>query len=158
VIAQGGKPATGRPLFLGITKASLYTESFISAASFQETTRVLTEASIEGAVDHLRGLTRTSSSAVSSRPAPAWSTTATSASPRNGGGREQSPGRSHAGLRRSRARPGDVAPRRRKRTRPSPRRVRAAVSYFIQSTERHNHRSFSLAEVHFEGVLPIVQA
>src|ERR671936_928167 len=55
-IMQGGKPATGRPLLLGITKASLSTESFISAASFQETTRVLTEASIQGAVDHLRGL------------------------------------------------------------------------------------------------------
>jgi DNA-directed RNA polymerase subunit beta' len=56
VIASGGRPATGRPLLLGITKASLSTESFISAASFQETTRVLTEASIQGAVDHLRGL------------------------------------------------------------------------------------------------------
>jgi len=56
VIAQGGKPATGRPLLLGITKASLSTDSFISAASFQETTRVLTEASINGMVDHLRGL------------------------------------------------------------------------------------------------------
>src|SRR6202522_992973 len=56
VIAQGGRPATGRPLLLGITKASLSTDSFISAASFQETTRVLTEASIQGAVDHLRGL------------------------------------------------------------------------------------------------------
>jgi DNA-directed RNA polymerase subunit beta' len=55
-IVHGGKPATGRPLLLGITKASLSTESFISAASFQETTRVLTEASIQGAVDHLRGL------------------------------------------------------------------------------------------------------
>jgi len=55
-IAQGGKPATGRPLLLGITKASLSTDSFISAASFQETTRVLTEAAIQGAVDHLRGL------------------------------------------------------------------------------------------------------
>jgi DNA-directed RNA polymerase subunit beta' len=55
-IAQGGKPATGRPLLLGITKASLSTDSFISAASFQETTRVLTEASIQGKVDHLRGL------------------------------------------------------------------------------------------------------
>ena len=54
--ATDGKPATGRPLLLGITKASLATESFISAASFQETTRVLTEASIRGAVDHLRGL------------------------------------------------------------------------------------------------------
>jgi len=56
VKAQGGKPATGRSLLLGITKASLATDSFISAASFQETTRVLTEASIRGAVDHLRGL------------------------------------------------------------------------------------------------------
>jgi DNA-directed RNA polymerase subunit beta' len=56
VISNGGRPATGRPLLLGITKASLSTESFISAASFQETTRVLTEASIQGAVDHLRGL------------------------------------------------------------------------------------------------------
>ncbi|HYX71116.1 MAG TPA: DNA-directed RNA polymerase subunit beta', partial [Terriglobales bacterium] len=56
VIAKGGKPATGRPLLLGITKASLSTDSFISAASFQETTRVLTEASINGMVDHLRGL------------------------------------------------------------------------------------------------------
>jgi DNA-directed RNA polymerase subunit beta' len=56
VIQNGGRPATGRPLLLGITKASLSTESFISAASFQETTRVLTEASIQGAVDHLRGL------------------------------------------------------------------------------------------------------
>ena len=56
VIAEGGRPATGRPMLLGITKASLSTESFISAASFQETTRVLTEASISGKVDHLRGL------------------------------------------------------------------------------------------------------
>jgi DNA-directed RNA polymerase subunit beta' len=56
VIAAGGQPAKGRPLLLGITKASLSTDSFISAASFQETTRVLTEASISGKVDHLRGL------------------------------------------------------------------------------------------------------
>ena len=56
IIADGARPATGRPLLLGITKASLSTESFISAASFQETTRVLTEASISGKVDHLRGL------------------------------------------------------------------------------------------------------
>jgi len=55
-LADGGRPATGRPMLLGITKASLSTESFISAASFQETTRVLTEASISGRVDHLRGL------------------------------------------------------------------------------------------------------
>jgi DNA-directed RNA polymerase subunit beta' len=56
VIAEGGRPCVGRPLLLGITKASLSTDSFISAASFQETTRVLTEASINGAVDNLRGL------------------------------------------------------------------------------------------------------
>ena len=56
VIGAGGRPAQGRPLLLGITKASLSTDSFISAASFQETTRVLTEASISGKVDHLRGL------------------------------------------------------------------------------------------------------
>jgi DNA-directed RNA polymerase subunit beta' len=52
----GGSPATAEPLLLGITKASLSTESFISAASFQETTKVLTEASIAGRVDYLRGL------------------------------------------------------------------------------------------------------
>jgi len=52
----GGKAAQGRPLLLGITKASLSTDSFVSAASFQETTRVLTEASIAGRVDLLRGL------------------------------------------------------------------------------------------------------
>ena len=55
-MAADGKPADGRPLLLGITKASLSTDSFISAASFQETTRVLTEASISGKVDYLRGL------------------------------------------------------------------------------------------------------
>ena len=52
----GGKPAKGKPILLGITKASLSTDSFISAASFQETTRVLTEAAINGKVDYLRGL------------------------------------------------------------------------------------------------------
>ncbi|RMF75812.1 MAG: DNA-directed RNA polymerase subunit beta', partial [Acidobacteria bacterium] len=56
VAQDGGQPAMGRPLLLGITKASLSTDSFISAASFQETTRVLTEAAIRGALDHLRGL------------------------------------------------------------------------------------------------------
>ncbi len=56
IIREGGRPATGRPLLLGITKASLSTDSFISAASFQETTRVLTEAAISGKVDYLRGL------------------------------------------------------------------------------------------------------
>jgi DNA-directed RNA polymerase subunit beta' len=53
---KGGKPATAEPLLLGITKASLSTESFISAASFQETTKVFTEAAINGKTDHLRGL------------------------------------------------------------------------------------------------------
>jgi DNA-directed RNA polymerase subunit beta' len=56
VIAGGGRPAVAEPLLLGITKASLSTESFISAASFQETTKVLSEATIAGKVDHLRGL------------------------------------------------------------------------------------------------------
>ncbi|HEV8131595.1 MAG TPA: DNA-directed RNA polymerase subunit beta' [Acidobacteriota bacterium] len=56
VESDGGKPAVGRPLLLGITKASLSTDSFISAASFQETTRVLTEAAISGKIDYLRGL------------------------------------------------------------------------------------------------------
>jgi len=56
VVSAGGRPAVAEPSLLGITKASLNTESFISAASFQETTRVLTEASVEGKVDHLVGL------------------------------------------------------------------------------------------------------
>ncbi len=56
VIAKGGKPAVAEPLILGITKASLCTDSFISAASFQETTKVLTDASIAGTKDYLRGL------------------------------------------------------------------------------------------------------
>jgi DNA-directed RNA polymerase subunit beta' len=56
VIEKGGQPAVAEPLILGITKASLSTDSFISAASFQETTKVLTDASISGSVDHLRGL------------------------------------------------------------------------------------------------------
>jgi DNA-directed RNA polymerase subunit beta' len=55
IIARGGKPAEGEPVLLGITKASLETESFISAASFQDTTRVLTEASTLGKVDYLNG-------------------------------------------------------------------------------------------------------
>ncbi len=56
VIVKGAKPAQGEPLLLGITKASLSTESFISASSFQETTKVLTEAAVCGKVDYLRGL------------------------------------------------------------------------------------------------------
>ena len=55
-IAQGGQPSTARPVLLGITKASLATDSFLSAASFQETTRVLTEAAIKGKLDPLLGL------------------------------------------------------------------------------------------------------
>lgn len=54
--AAGGAPAQGRPLLLGITKASLTTESWVSAASFQETTRVLTEAALNAQIDELRGL------------------------------------------------------------------------------------------------------
>ena len=54
--AKGGKPAIAEPMLLGITKASLSTDSFISAASFQETTKVLTQASIEGKCDYLKGL------------------------------------------------------------------------------------------------------
>jgi len=56
IAEKGGQPAVGKQILLGITKASLSTQSFISAASFQETTRVLTEASIAGKVDYLRGL------------------------------------------------------------------------------------------------------
>lgn len=56
VIARGGKPAQAKPLLLGITKAALSTESWVSAASFQETTRVLTDAAIEAKIDELRGL------------------------------------------------------------------------------------------------------
>lgn len=55
-LARGGRPAEGQPILLGITKASLQTRSFISAASFQETTRVLTEASVQGKRDKLVGL------------------------------------------------------------------------------------------------------
>ena len=55
-IISGKKPATGRPIMLGITKASLETDSFLSAASFQETTRILTDAAIKGKVDNLTGL------------------------------------------------------------------------------------------------------
>ena len=56
VILSGGIPAKGNPIMLGITKSSLETDSFLSAASFQETTRVLTDAAIHGKVDHLQGL------------------------------------------------------------------------------------------------------
>ena len=53
VMEEGGKPAQAAPVLLGVTKASLGTESFVSAASFQETTRVLTEAACEGKTDYL---------------------------------------------------------------------------------------------------------
>jgi DNA-directed RNA polymerase subunit beta' len=56
VFAEGGEPATAMPVLLGVTKASLNTSSFLAAASFQETTRVLTEAAISGKTDHLMGL------------------------------------------------------------------------------------------------------
>ena len=56
LVAEGKKPAVAVPILLGITKASLQTRSFFSAASFQETTRVLTEAAVQGKVDPLEGL------------------------------------------------------------------------------------------------------
>ena len=56
LILEGKIPATGKPVLLGITKASLETDSFLSAASFQETTRILTDAAIHGKVDKLEGL------------------------------------------------------------------------------------------------------
>ena len=55
-MAEGGEPATARPELLGVTRASLETDSFLAKASFQETTRVLTDAAVKGEVDHLRGL------------------------------------------------------------------------------------------------------
>ncbi len=56
IIERGGKPAVGEPLLLGVTKASINTESFLSAASFQETTKVLADAAVESRVDYMRGL------------------------------------------------------------------------------------------------------
>src|SRR3989338_8505526 len=56
VISEGGEPASAREIILGITKASLVTDSWLSAASFQETTQVLTDAALEGRVDNLIGL------------------------------------------------------------------------------------------------------
>jgi len=56
IVAEGGDPATASPVLLGVTKASLNTDSWLAAASFQETTRVLTNASIEGRIDKLSGL------------------------------------------------------------------------------------------------------
>ncbi|MFA7348757.1 MAG: hypothetical protein WCZ86_13430 [Desulfurivibrionaceae bacterium] len=56
LLQEDGRPATAEPLLLGVTKASLSTDSFISAASFQETTKVLTNAAMAGKIDTLRGL------------------------------------------------------------------------------------------------------
>jgi DNA-directed RNA polymerase subunit beta' len=56
MVAAAGEPARGEPVLLGVTKASLNTDSFLAAASFQETTRVLTDAAVRGAKDSLRGL------------------------------------------------------------------------------------------------------
>ena len=56
VLAEGGEPSTASPVLLGITRASLNMESFLAAASFQETTRVLTESAVSGDIDYLRGL------------------------------------------------------------------------------------------------------
>ena len=56
VLAEGGEPATAKPVLLGVTRASLLTDSFLAAASFQETTRVLTQAAVSGAHDSLLGL------------------------------------------------------------------------------------------------------
>jgi len=56
VLAEGGEPTTAKPILLGVTRASLLTDSFLSAASFQETTRVLTQAAVSGAQDWLQGL------------------------------------------------------------------------------------------------------
>jgi len=56
VLSEGGEPATGRQVILGITKSALFSDSWLSAASFQETTKVLTEAALEGRVDKLLGL------------------------------------------------------------------------------------------------------
>ena len=117
-IANGGKPATGRPLLLGITKASLSTDSFISAASFQETTRVLTEASIQGAVDHLRGSEgkrhRGPSDPRGHRHGVLPQCPALAG---DGTGRIEGAGGGHGRVRRSRTRAGTAPPRRRKRSR-----------------------------------------
>ena len=56
ILSQGGEPATARQTILGITKSALYSDSWLSASSFQETTKVLTEAALEGRVDNLIGL------------------------------------------------------------------------------------------------------
>ena len=144
-IANGGKPATGRPLLLGITKASLSTDSFISAASFQETTRVLTEASIQGAVDHLRGLKE---NVIVGRLIPAGTGMEyyrnVRLSQEMEAGRSEGAGGSYGRVRRSRTRAGTAPPRRRKRSRrnhhrtelnqlfnQSPGRKRSGLFFFV---------------------------
>ncbi len=128
VIAKGGRPAIGRPLLLGITKASLSTECFISAATFQETTRVLTEASINGSVDSLRGLKE---NVIVGRLIPAGTGMEyyRNISALAGAGRSGCPraARSHGGLRGSRARTGNDAAGRRSRR--NGRRVRLIRPY-----------------------------
>ena len=98
VLTKGGEPAIAEPLLLGITKASLSTESFISAASFQETTRVLTEAAINGKVDRLVGLKE---NVIMGRLIPAGHRAAPVQSDGSEGRRH--PGRGRAGQGRSRA-------------------------------------------------------
>ena len=78
VVAEGGEPAAGRPVLMGITKASLATESWLSAASFQETTRVLTDAAIQAKSDYMRGLKENVIIGKSSRPVPVSVGTGTS--------------------------------------------------------------------------------
>ena len=118
-IANGGKPAQGEPLLLGITKASLSTESFISASSFQETTKVLTEAAICGKVDYLRGLKE---NVIMGRLIPAgtgpWRLQAPVGARRGRGGRGAGP----------RSPPWPARPRRRRRRPPGWRSSRRAES------------------------------
>ena len=150
-IANGGKPATGRPLLLGITKASLSTDSFISAASFQETTRVLTEASIQGAVDHLRGLKE---NVIVGRLIPAGTGMEyyrnVRLSQEMEAGRSQGAGGSHGRVRRSRARAGTAPPRRRERSRRTGGRVvRSAATHVGNHRGDDSSRPFLLGCVNF---------
>jgi DNA-directed RNA polymerase subunit beta' len=69
-LAEGREPAVGEEIILGITKASLNTDSFLSAASFQETTKVLTDAALEGKVDRLNGLKENARSSCWTAPCP----------------------------------------------------------------------------------------
>ena len=111
VMAAGKRPAVGEPLLLGITKASLSTESFISASSFQETTKVLTEAAINGKVDYLRGLKENVIMGRLIPPVPVCRSTSTSTSrwrarptdQAHGGGARRRPRRRAAAAARDRA-------------------------------------------------------